>query len=544
MADVFISYTHEDMETARRFAQAIELQGLSVWWDQTIHAGEAYDEVTEAELRAARVVVVLWSSRSVASRWVRSEATLAQRLGKMAPVMIERCERPVAFELVQSPDLSTWTGDAEYPGFRAFAQQLRVRVTGDAERMSPVELATGAPMTLPSKPSIAVMPLADLGGSQDDHFADGLTEELSISLSSFSSLFVIAGQSSEGYRNSSKPARRIAEELGVRFLLEGSVRRAGRRIRVAARLVDAIGGEQVWAERFDEEADDLFGLQERIAASVASSIDSTIADVEFRRVMRRPPQSPTAYDLATHAHLKVNAYTREAVLESLDLSARAIALDPDYGWAHAIHSVAHGVLFLNDWADDRDAARARALEHGRRAIGLDPQDELVLSFAAGMMMNVGADLEDAARLADRAMEINPNKASVLFWAAWTDVERGDAARGLDRFERALRRNPKSRLRPFMLTGMGNCLHFLGRHREAVVVQSEAVRLLPDYPPANLILAASLHALGERGDARRTAAEVERTGGLDQALFYFRNREQRKQLRTAWSAIHGSEREAA
>lgn len=544
MADVFISYTRDEIDIARRFAQAVELQGLSVWWDQAIRSGDSYDEVTEGALREARAVIVLWSRKSVASRWVRSEATIAQRLGTLVPVMIEPCERPVMFELVQTADLSDWTGHPDHPGFRAFAQDIRCLVTGDCERMSPVDLATGAPLILPSKPSIAVMPFTEMGRGEDDHFADGLAEELSVSLSRFSSLFVIAGQSSGSYRGTAKPASQIARELGVRFLLEGSVRRAGNRVRVAVKLVDALANEQVWAERFDDELVDIFELQDRIAMSVASSIDSTITDVEFVRVTARATKSPTAYDLATHAHARINRYMKESVTEGQALALRAIEADPGYAWAHAMLAVANGILFLNQWSADRQAAREVALRHGRQAIALGADDELVLAFVAGMMMNVGADIEEAARLADRAMELNPNKGLVLFWAGWTDVERGNAERGLDRFERSLRLNPRARTRPFQLTGMGNCLYFLGRYREAAVVQEEALRLLPDYPPANLIRAAALHLIGDQECGPEAVRRVEAIGGIDKALFYFTNRAQRKELRAVWSEIEGAACRAA
>lgn len=544
MTQVFISYTRDDIDVARRFAEAVELQGLTVWWDQEIRSGDAYDEVTEGALREAQAVIVLWSRKSVASRWVRSEATIAQRLGTIVPVMIEPCERPVMFELVQTADLSDWGGHSDHPGFREFAKEIRCLVTGDCERMSPVDLAKGAPMVLPGKPSIAVLPFTEMGRGDDDHFADGLAEELSISLSRFSALFVIAGQSSSSYRGTTKAANQIARELGVRYLLEGSVRRAGNRVRVSVRLIDALAGEQVWAERFDDELVDIFELQDRIAVSVASSIDSTISDAEFSRVVTRATNSPTAYDLATHAHERINRYTKESLLQAIELAERAVKADPGFAWAHALLAVAQGIMFLNGWATDREATREAALKHGQRALALGPDDEKVLAFVAGMMMNVGADIEEAARLADRAMELNPNKGLVLFWAAFTDIERGNAERGLDRFERSLRLNPRARTRPFQLTGMGNCLFFLGRYREAAVVQEEALRLLPDYPPANLIRAVSHHLLGDGECARQAANRVREVGGIDTALFYFTNRAQRKELRAVWSEIEGATCQAA
>jgi TolB-like protein len=535
-ADVFLSYTRDEIDVARRFAHAIELAGLSVWWDQALKSGESYDEVTEAALREARAVVVLWSRRSTGSRWVRSEATVAQRQGTLVPVMIEPCERPVMFELVQTLDLSDWLGDPEHPGLKTLLGDLRGRITGDSSSPSPVDLALGTNLRLPVKPSIAVLPFAELSGEDRDHFADGMTEEIAVALARFSSLFVIAGQSSLSYRGTTKPAQAIARELGVRYLLEGSVRRAGGQIRIAVKLVDAPAGEQIWAERFDDGAEDIFALQDRVAGAVASAIDVSISEAEMRRSIARPTRSPGAHEHASAAHVLINRYAPDTVAEALVRAEAARAADPQYAWPVALKAVAHGIRFLNRWVPDRDAEREAAWALGQEALRLGPNEENVLAFVAGMMMNTGADLGEAARLAEQAMAINPTKATVLFWAAWADVEQGNATRGLDRFEKALRINPRSPLRPFTLTGMGNCLFFLGRFKEAAVVQEEVLRLLPNYPPTLLVHLLSCAMDGRLAEARAGAEQLQKFGGLEQTLYYFRNRDQRKRLREVWTLV--------
>lgn len=498
MTEVFISYTRDEIAIARRFAQAFELAGLKVWWDQTLRSGEAYDEVTEGALRAAKAVVVLWSRKSVGSRWVRSEATLAHRQGTLLPVMIEACERPVMFELVQTADLSDWPGHTDHDAFRAFVADVRCRVTGDCDSMSPVDLATGTELRLPSKPSIAVLPFTDL--CQDaDHFADGITEELAVVLSRFSTLFVIAGQSSLSYRGSAKPAQTIARELGVRYLLEGSVRRSGGRVRISAKLIDAFVGEQIWAERFDDSAADIFDLQDRVANAVASTIDSTITDAEMRRSIARPTHSPDAYELTLKANALLCRYTADATREALADAERAVALDPENGWAVAIVGFCHATLGVNRWCDDPAAERAKALAIAEEAIGLARDDQMALTVTAGLLLTAPGDIRKARSLIERAIELNPGKAFIQFWAAWCDTVHGDHARGLQRFEQALRLDPRSAYRPFMLTGMGNCLLALERLEEAVVVLSEAARLAP-HALARMPLAAACALSGRTEEA--------------------------------------------
>ena len=171
--DIFLSYNRDDASVAKLYAEALVREGLNVWWDTALRSGEAYDEVTEAALRAAKAVVVLWSPRSVASRWVRAEATLADRAGTLLPVMIETCERPIMFELIQTADLSHWKGNVADTGWRALLSEIQRFVAGNYDDPTPVQLATGYTYKLPDKPSIAVLPFTDLGAAAEtDYFAD------------------------------------------------------------------------------------------------------------------------------------------------------------------------------------------------------------------------------------------------------------------------------------------------------------------------------------------------------------------------------------
>ena len=536
MNDIFLSYNREDQQIAKRFAHAFEAQGLSVWWDVTLRSGETYDEVTEAALRGARAVVVLWSKRSVASRWVRSEATIALRAGTLAPVMVEPCERPVMFELTQTSDLSRWAGDANDPAWLAFLADVRRLVGRRDEGPTPVQLVTATEFKLPSKPSIAVMPFANLGGTVEDHFADGMVEEISTVLSHFSSLFIIAGQSSLSYRGSSKSAQQIARELGVRYLLEGSVRRSGGRVRISAKLIDALAGEQIWAERFDESYDDLFDLQDRVASAVASTIDATISEAEMRRAVARPTSSPDAYELTLRANALLGRYDQASVLEALKLAEQARALDATYAWAIAIAGFCHATLSLHGWCEDPEESRALALEMADEAMKLAGEDQMALTVTGALLLTIRADIGLASRLIEHALALNPRKAFILFWAGVLDAEAGQFARGLRRQEMAVRLNPRSIYRPFQLQYIATCLFGLDRHEEAGLVATEVLRLLPQDPRPHVILAASLALGGRLPEAKAAADRLDRLGGFEMGLHYYRNPETRNRIERARDAL--------
>ncbi|MFN7399389.1 MAG: TIR domain-containing protein [Sandaracinobacter sp.] len=558
MPDVFLSYTHADRDKARLFAEGLESAGLEVWWDVTVQLGDTFDEATETALRTAGAVVVLWSPRSVASRWVRSEASVALRQGTLVPAMIEFCARPVMFELTQTADLCHWQGEPDDALFRRLVREVLKMVGRDdgsaperASRMAaphssqrdgpktpfpqlhqlttlppseistPLELAAKAEFRLPAKPSIAVMPFASLSGEDQDFFADGMVEEISTVLSRFSSLFVIAGQSSLSYRGTTKTAPDIARELGVRYLLEGSVRRAGGKVRISVKLVDALVGELIWADRFDDALEDVFELQDRIANAVVSTIDSTITDAEMRRSVVRPTNSPDAYELSLRANAKLARYDSEAVKEALAFAERAVELDPNYAWAVATASFCHATLALNLWAEDRMGAVAAGLAHAERAAQIAGDDLMALTVAAGAFATLPADITRASALIERAMKLNPEKAFVLFWGGTIDVEVGNFARALERLEKAARLDPRSIYRPWQLMNIGTCLLGLDRYEEAAVVQEEAMRLLPNYPVPHMVRGTSLALAGRTAEAREALSVLQRMGGVDACRSFFR-----------------------
>ena len=359
--DIFLSYNREDAAVARTYADAFAREGLSVWWDTALRSGEAYDEVTEAALRGAKAVVVLWSPRSVVSRWVRAEATIADRCKTLVPVTIEACERPIMFELTQTADLSHWTGDAGDRAWLAFLGDVRGFV---GQEVLPEIVAAPkpqiAPQPLAAKPSLVVRPFATMAGAGEaDYFADGMVVEIVSALSRFPSLFVISSGSSLNLRGDVRSSGEIAREMGVRYVLQGSVRKGGNAVRIAVELLDGDAHTPIWTQRFDGVLDDIFALQDEIANAVAARIDSTIRSNEMLQATKRLTKDQGAYDLFLLGSHNMWAKYEEAELrEAISLFDQAIALDPKFALAMVLCS--NACFNLQSWAPGPDKTELMA----------------------------------------------------------------------------------------------------------------------------------------------------------------------------------------
>lgn len=473
-----------------------------------------------------------WLSRDPTDERVTALAIRAERL-RAAPAAAQRRFRTLVDALAR--DGLGKPGGAVTQALEEPLQEL----DGHMAQSQPVVLARNRGLSLPSKPSIAIMPFVDLAGERASlEFADGMLEEISVALSRFSSLFVIASQSSMTYRGSGKSVQTIARELGVRYLLEGSIRHAGGRVRVTLKLIDASEGEQIWSDRFDGDDADIFELQDRIATQVASLIDATITDAEMQRSLSRQMPSPDAYELNMRANARLYAYSRQSIEEASKLAEEAARLYPDYAWAVAIAGFCHAALLMNGWTDDPSGTRAKAKEYIARAIEIGRDDLMALPVTAGAILNMGGDLEQARALLARALELNADKAFTLFWSGWLELLSDNRALALERFEKALRLNPRSVYRPFMLCGMGNCLFLLERFEEAVIVFTETANLAPHYAPGHLVLAASLARLGRMDEAGRTLRRANACSG-NREVQPFRAAVQQVLLRDALALIEAS-----
>ncbi len=408
--DIFLSYNREDQAVAKRYAEAFAAEGLNVWWDTALRSGEAYDEVTEAALRAAKAVVVLWSPRSVVSRWVRAEATIADRCKTLVPVMIEPCERPIMFELTQTADLSHWTGDAGDRAWLAFLSDVR-RFVGREVVAAPVIEAPQPALVKTGErgeaPSLAVLPFTNRSGvPEDEVFAIGMVEDIIDALSQGVNVRVISSSSTARFRSGAMPdVEAMGRQLGVRYLLEGNVRRAGQDLRVTAQLVEAARGDILWTQRFDRPLAELAALQDDLVREVAAHFDTQIHQIEMARALKKPTDL-TAWEAATLSFSSFRQIGNGSLTMGIEEAQRAVSIDPDYGAGHAMVAVTSALQYFLLSPDDATTV-ARIEGHIQRALALDPDSCGVLTRVAQAQNFIG-QAEAALPNVQRAIQKSPS----------------------------------------------------------------------------------------------------------------------------------------
>jgi TolB-like protein/class 3 adenylate cyclase len=376
------------------------------------------------------------------------------------------------------------------------------------ERASPTVCpVAGSSLPLPAKPSIAVLPFQNMSGDvEQEYFADGMVEEIITALSRIRWLFVIARNSSFTYKGQAIDLKQVGRELGVRYVLEGSVRKAGQRVRITGQLIDAVTDAHLWADRFDGSLEDVFELQDNVALSVAGVIEPTLQAAEIRRSSERPTSDLTAYDLYLRALPHVTARERDRLEHAFDLLGQAIDRDPDYGPALAQIAYYHYQLDLHGWVDDREWNRRKSIELARQALRSAPDDPEVLVHAAHVFGYFDEDIDAAIALVDRALLLNPSYASGWYWSGvirnW--VGRPDVA--LEHFATFLRLSPRERF-PFYLTAIAIALFFKRRFDEAAAKLQESLQRFPNHGLTYRFLAASYAHLGRLDEAREVAERM-------------------------------------
>lgn len=369
-------------------------------------------------------------------------------------------------------------------------------------RPAPVNpLPADGPPPLPDRPSIAVLPFLNMSDDpEQEYFVDGLVEEIITGLSYNKSLFVIARNSSFTYKGRAVDVRQVGRELGVRYVLEGSVRKAGDRLRVTGQLIDAGNGVHLWADRFDGGVADIFELQDRITIQVIGAIAPRLELAEIERA-RRKTRNLDAYDYYLRAWAAIYRYSDEGSKEALALLDKAIALDPDFALAYATEAVCYFIRRAFSWSSDPACEAAEASRTAQRAMELDSSDARILTFyAQTLIYNVGR-LDEAVSCLDRALHADPNYANAWMWRGNTKSYLGDAEGAIEDLQQALRLNPLDLTLWIAHTGMANA-HFLrGRYEEALSWVSMALRQRPNSLSV-LRVAIAAHALAGNLDMAR------------------------------------------
>jgi adenylate cyclase len=504
MSDVFISYKREDLPAVNRLVAALRAEGVGVWWDQDIPPNAPWEATIERELAAAPLVIVAWSPASVASDNVKAEARWARGQGRLLQVFVEPCEPPLFFGERQGVDLRNWSGAAEEPTFRALLQAVRAGATR-APEAALSEPPT--PLPLPSKPSIAVMPFANLSGDpEQDYFADGMVVEIVEALTRIRSIFVIASGSTLSFRGKGISARDAARQLGVRYVLDGSVRKAGGRVRIGVQLIDASDGDQIWTHRFEDTLEDVFALQDQVAISVAGQIEPTVQQAEVRHAVARPTENMGSYDLYLRALPLFRSFARADMLQALELLDRALALDPDFGPALSLAASCRYSIHTFGWAKDPELTRREGIALTHKALKVAGDDPSVLASAAGPMMSLEGDMEGAATVVARALALNPGSSRAWMYSGLVRLRAGEIELAVEQIEMSRRLEPAGPNRPVQTVLLGVAKFAQGHFSETIALMKEAIRQA-DHPPAYYHLAASYGHLGQTDAAREALARA-------------------------------------
>jgi adenylate cyclase len=415
---------------------------------------------------------------------------------------------------------------------------VRVYRVCDASPKAPAPTAPALP--LPDKPSIAVLPFANMSGDpEQDYFADGMVEEIITALSRIRWLFVIARNSSFTYKGQAIDVKQVGRELGVRYVLEGSVRKAGDRVRITGQLIDAMTGVHLWADRFDGSLEDVFELQDKVASSVAGVIEPALQAAETARSAGRPTSDLTAYDLYLRAYA-MNLSSRAQNTEALRLVEKAIAREPRYGPALAWAAVCCFRLVVDGRGEDPAAARLKGTGFARRALGVAGDDPRILANAAFALAYFGEDIGAMMALVDRALALNPNYARGWHASANLRLWAGQPEIAIEHVEAALRLSPRARNGASMSV-IGAAHFFARRFDQAVPKFLLAIQEDPSNPQPYRFLAACYAHMGRLDDAREIVARLRAiTPIVTPDASFLRNAEHRELLVSGLRLAAGEE----
>ena len=415
MADVFVSYARSDRRRVAPLVAAIEAQGWTVWWDPDIAAGQEFDRRIADELKAASAVLVVWTPRSVESRWVRGEARDGAERGILVPVRFDGAELPIDVRALHTTELDDWCDDPAAPAAQEILRALSSTIERQRAVRTAAALASAVPATgtagRPDRIGICVLPFANMSGdSEQEYFSDGITEDVITDLSKVSALSVTSRNSAFMFKGRHVDVPKVARELNVTHVLEGSVRKAGGRVRITAQLVEAASNDHVWAERYDRELQDIFALQDEISAAIVKALRLKLLPAEKRAIEQRGTDNVEAYNLylmARQLYLTGHEGDARRAHAVVRLCVRATDIDPSYARAWALRAMGEQLgRFAAGTGSDGGIAAAE------RALALD--DELAEAHAVkatilagdGRHEEAASEIAEALRLDADSPEVN------------------------------------------------------------------------------------------------------------------------------------------
>jgi TolB-like protein len=462
MTDIFISYARSTEAAADQIAGTLGRLGYRVWRDDQLPAHRDYSEVIEERLRAAKAVVVVWSAEAVKSQWVRAEADVARLAGTLVQVSLDGSAPPLPFNRIQCADLRGWAGEPDAPGWRKMLDSIAALVGGEVVADPAAgPAAVGPPLS--AKPSIAVLPFANLSQDPDqEYFADAITEDIITALSRWRWFFVIARNSTFAYKNRAVDIRKVGAELAVRYVLEGSVRRVANRVRITAQLIDAATGGHVWADRFDRDLIDLLALQDEISAEVVRAIEPAMLHSENFKIARKALKDYSALDYFQRGMWHFNKMSADSYEASLGMFREAIARDPELalGYVGLARTLYAGATVYG-WSTDPDEDLRQSFAAAQKAIELDPDDAHAYLAASGAALYLGRHHE-ALAMAQKAIALNPNFSYCQLRLAHVLTYAGRPEEAIPLIEQSLAHSPFDPQRGSMLGSLA-LAHYQARH---------------------------------------------------------------------------------
>jgi adenylate cyclase len=376
-------------------------------------------------------------------------------------------------------------------------------------KISPAKSPPGSTpaLALPDKPSIAVLPFQNMSGDpEQEYFADGMVEDIITTLSKFKSLFVIARNSSFAYKGRPIDIKQAGRELGVRYILEGSVRKAANRLRITGQLIDAISGAHLWAERYDRQLSDVFELQDEITRSVVSAIEPSLMQAEITRARAKPPDTLAAYDFYLRALPEFHSFTKDGFTRSRELLAEALQRDPAFSEAWAALADCTSRMAIAGWLD-WDQATEQGCHAARKAIESDPDNGIGLSIASLTLAMLGRKLEEAAEIADRALQLHPNSSSVCTNCGWVLIYTSQYDKAIALLEAGRRMSPIDPRNYLNMNATATAYLFSKDFENSLLWSDRVLTKWDSHPVALQNKAAALSLLGRVEQAKITMSRL-------------------------------------
>ena len=465
MADVFVSYARADKARVAPLVAAIEAKGWSVWWDPEITPGQEFDDQIDAEINAAKAVLVVWTPTSVTSRWVRGEAREAAERGILVPVRFEQARLPMDVRAIHTTDLDSWREDPANPAVQECLYALGAMIARAqvAESAKAASAAAASTATNTERFSICVLPFINMSGDpEQEYFSDGITEDIITDLSKISALEVVSRNDSFLYKGKQIEVLKVAHEAKVSHVLEGSVRRAGGRVRITAQLIDGASSKHLWAERYDRDANDIFALQDEISQAIVKALKLRLLPEEKKAIERRGTDSAEAHDLylmarQTYATSQEDVRSAQAIVR---LCTRATEIDPKYTQAWALMAMGYRSL-----------------------------------------RELGVQSDDGMTAAERALALNPDLAEAHAVKAYILLMKGDTDAASSEIDIALKLDPESYEAN---RSAGRLNYLLHRWKTAIHLYEKTVSLMETDVNSVGMLIGCYRALGDEAGVRRSA----------------------------------------